>query len=356
MMQPGTILGHEGVGIVEKVGPAVRNINAGDRVVIPSTIACGYCSYCRAGYFAQCDHANPNGPAEGTAFYGGPKSSGPFDGLQAEYARVPFAGVGCVKIPEEVGDDDAILLSDIFPTAYFGAELAEVCDGNTVAIFGCGPVGLFAIRSAQLRGAGRIFAIDTIASRLDKARELGAEVIDFNAEDPIEAIKQATGNIGVDRVIDAVGVDAVAPKKGPAARKLRDRRGEFAEERKRVAPKTKPKDGNWEPGDAPSMALEWALECVAKAGTLGIIGVYNEEVSFPIANATEKNLTLRMGNCNHRRYIPKLVELVRSGAVRPSEILSHRQPLADVIEAYKAFDKREPGWIKVELEPEREAA
>jgi threonine dehydrogenase-like Zn-dependent dehydrogenase len=269
---------------------------------------------------------------------------------------VPFAGVGCVKIPEEVGDDDAILLSDIFPTAYFGAELAEVCDGNTVAIFGCGPVGLFAIISAQLRGAGRIFAIDTIESRLDKARELGAEVIDFNSEDPIEAIKEATGNIGVDRVIDAVGVDAVAPKKGPASRNLKDRKEKFAQERKKVAPKTRPKGGNWEPGDAPSMAIEWALEAVAKAGTLGIIGVYSEMVEFPLGSAMEKNLTLKMGNCNHRRYIPKLVELVRSGAVRPSEILSHRQPLGNVIEAYKAFDKREPGWIKVELEPEREAA
>jgi threonine dehydrogenase-like Zn-dependent dehydrogenase len=355
-MESGTVLGHEGVGVVEEVGKQVRNLKPGDRVVIPSTIGCGYCSYCRAGYYAQCDHANPNGKEQGTAFFGGPKTSGPFDGLQAEFARVPFANVGLVKLPEEVGEDDAILLSDIFPTAYFGAELAEICDGNTVAIFGCGPVGLFSIMSAQLLGAGRIFAVDTIASRLDKARELGAEVIDFNREDPVEAIQAATGGIGVDRVIDAVGVDAVAPKKGPAARKVAGRRKEFAEERKKVAPRTRPKDGNWEPGDAPSLALEWALEAIAKAGTLSIIGVYNEEVSFPIAGAMEKNLTLKMGNCNHRRYIPRLVELVRAGAVRPSEILSHRQPLTEVIEAYQAFDKREPGWIKVELEPELQAA
>src|SRR4029079_12031910 len=148
-MQKGTILGHEGVGIVEEIGKGVRNLSPGDRVGIPSTIGCGNCSYCRAGCYAQCDNANPNGSDAGTAFFGGPKSSGPFDGLQAEFARIPFANVGLVKLPEEVGDDDAILLSDIFPTAYFGAELAEICDGNSVAVFGCGPVGLFAIMSAQ---------------------------------------------------------------------------------------------------------------------------------------------------------------------------------------------------------------
>jgi threonine dehydrogenase-like Zn-dependent dehydrogenase len=355
-MKSGTILGHEGVGVVEEVGKQVRNLKPGDRVVIPSTIACGYCSYCRSGYYAQCDNANPNGSDQGTAFFGGPKSSGPFDGLQAEFARIPFANVGLVKLPEEVGDDDAILLSDIFPTAYFGAELAEICDGNSVAVFGCGPVGLFAIMSAQLQGAGRIFAIDTIPSRLEKARELGAEVIDFNREDPVEAIKEATGDIGVDRAIDAVGVDAVAPKKGPAARKVKELRETFAEERKKVAPKTNPKNGNWEPGDAPSMVLHWAVEALAKAGTFSVIGVYNQGVNLEIASVMEKNLTLKAGNCNHRRYIPKLVELVRAGAVRPAEVLSHRQPMESVIEAYKAFDRREPGWIKVELEPELKAA
>lgn len=140
-MKPGTILGHEAVGIVEEVGPQVRNLSRGDRVVVPSTIACGYCSYCRAGYHAQCDNANPHGPQAGTAFFGGPQESGPFDGLQAEYARVPFANVGLVKLPQDIDDDRAILPSDIFPTGYYGAEIAEVSDGATVAVFGCGPVG-----------------------------------------------------------------------------------------------------------------------------------------------------------------------------------------------------------------------
>jgi threonine dehydrogenase-like Zn-dependent dehydrogenase len=138
-MEPGTILGHEGVGIVEELGPDVRNLKAGDRVVIPSTIACGSCSYCRAGYHAQCDHANPNGPRAGTAFFGGPKPTGPFQGLQAEKALVPFANAGLVKIPDGVTDDQAILLSDIFPTGYFGADLAEIQPGDTVVVFGCVP-------------------------------------------------------------------------------------------------------------------------------------------------------------------------------------------------------------------------
>ena len=161
-MKPGTILGHEGIGIVEEIGSNVRNLKKGDRIVIPSTIACGYCSYCRSGYQAQCDNANPNGKTAGTSFFGGPESTGPFNGLQAEYARIPYANAGLVKLPQEVTDDQAIMISDIFPTGYFGADIAEIEPGDTVAVFGCGPVGLFAIASAKLLGAGRIIAIDTI--------------------------------------------------------------------------------------------------------------------------------------------------------------------------------------------------
>jgi len=348
-MVPGTILGHEGVGVVEEIGTGVRNLSPGDRVVIPSTIGCGNCSYCRSGYYAQCDKANPNGPWAGTVFFGGPKTSGPFNGLQAQKARIPFANVGLVKLPEEVEDDQAILLSDILPTAYMAAENAEIKPGNTVAVFGCGPVGLFCIACAKLLDAGRILAVDTIESRLEMAQEQGAEVIDFNQDDPLEAIKELTGGIGVDRVIDAVGVDANRPHSGPASKGAKQ---EHAKEVQKVAPKTNPRDGNWEPGDAPSQVLTWGVEAVAKAGTLSIIGVYSEMMkSFPIGKAMEKNLTIKMGNCNHRRYIPNLIELVRNGTLLPSEILTQVEPLTSVIEAYKAFDKREPGWIKVKLEP-----
>jgi len=173
-MKSGTILGHEGVGVVEEVGRDVTSVKPGDRVVIPSTIACGRCPYCLAGSYAQCDNANPNGPRAGTAFFGGPATTGPINGLQAEFARVPLAGPTLVKLPTEVTDDQAILLSDIFPTGYFGADLAEIKAGDTVCVFGCGPVGLFAIVSAKLLGAGRVFAVDTLPDRLAKARELGA--------------------------------------------------------------------------------------------------------------------------------------------------------------------------------------
>jgi len=351
-MKPGTILGHEGVGVVEEIGDNVRNLRVGDRVVIPSTIACGACSYCRSGYFAQCDHANPNGPQAGTAFFGGPLETGAFDGLQAEYARVPFANVGLVKLPEEVSDDQAILLSDIFPTGYMAAELAEICPGNTVCIFGCGPVGQFAIASAKLMNAGRIFAVDCIESRLEMARRQGAEVINFDEEDPVEALRELTNGIGPDRVIDCVGVDAVAPHDGPAEKKSKAMKPRFKFEQKLVAPKTNPRRGNWEPGDAPSQVLDWMVDSVAKAGTVSIIGVYPLTLyTFPIGKAMNRNLSIEMGNCNHRAYIPKLVDMVRAGVVDPTEILTQTGPLTGAIDAYLNFDKRQPGWVKVMLEP-----
>lgn len=351
-MEQGTILGHEAVGIVEQVGKDVRNLKPGDRVVIPSTISCGYCSYCRAGYYSQCDNSNPNGRRAGTAFFGGPKSSGSFNGLQAEKARIPFANVGPVKIPETVTDDQALMLSDIFPTGYFGAELAEITPGDTVAIFGCGPVGLFSIASAKLRDAGRIIAVDHIPSRLEMARSQGAEIINFDEEDPVDVILQLTGGIGVDRIIDAVGVDAERPHKGPAKEKSDMMAKEFESEVRQIAPNANPSGQNWQPGDAPSQALIWEIEALDKAGTLAVIGVYPQTAHyFPIGQAMNKNLTIKMGNCNHRRYIPFLLDLVESGAVNPLKILSQIKPISSVYEAYKDFDARKEGWVKVEIVP-----
>jgi threonine dehydrogenase-like Zn-dependent dehydrogenase len=351
-MKPGTILGHEGVGVVEEIGSNVRNLKVGDRVVIPSTIGCGSCSYCRTGYYSQCDNANPNGPSAGTAFFGGPEETGSFQGLQAEYARIPYANVGLVKLPQGVSDDQAIMISDIFPTAYFGAEIAEITPGDTVAVFGCGPVGLFAIASAQLLGAGRILAVDTIASRLEMARDLGAEVINFDAEDPVETIQSLTGGIGVDRAIDAVGVDSNQAHQGPAYEQMQQQKQELQQELQQIAPETNPQGDNWHPGDGSSVAITWAVQALAKAGTLSIIGVYPQTHRFfPLGMAMNKNLTINMGNCNHRTYIPRLVDLVESGAVDPLNILTQREPLTGAIEAYKAFDRRQPGWVKVELIP-----
>lgn len=352
-MKPGTILGHEGVGVVEEVGPMVRNFKRGDRVVIPSTIGCGTCVYCRDGYYSQCDRANPKGPAAGTAFYGGPESTGPFPGLQAEYARVPFAHTNLVKLPREVSDNQAILLSDIFPTGYFGAKLAEITDGDVLAVFGCGPVGQFAIASAFLLGAARVIAIDSYADRLAMARDQGAEVIDFNADDPVETVKELTEGIGVDRVIDAVGVDAEPPSKGPAVARAKKERSRFAKELAEVAPAKNPDGDLWKPGQAPTQVLEWAVEVVAKAGTVSVIGVYPPSVRwFPFGKALGKNLTIQGGNCNHRRYIPDLVEMVQARHVDPEQVLTQHEPLMNAIDAYKAFDQRKPGWIKVALEGE----
>jgi threonine dehydrogenase-like Zn-dependent dehydrogenase len=352
-MKPGTILGHEGVGVVEEVGKEVRNLDVGDRVVIPSTIACGICAYCRAGYHSQCDRANPNGPGAGTAFFGGPALTGPFHGLQAERARIPFGNVGLLRLPDGISDDQAILCSDIFPTGYFGADLAGIHPGATVAVFGCGPVGQFAIASAKLFGAGRIFAVDTVRERLEMARDQGAEIIDFNREDPVEVLRALTGGIGVDRAIDAVGVDAVHPERGPGAKKAKAQKKQFAQEVDQVAPEQHPDGELWVPGDAPSQVLQWAVEALAKAGTLAIIGVYPQSAThFPIGAAMNKNLSLRMGNCNHRKYLGQVLELVRTGTVDPTEVLTQREPITAALEAYRAFDTRQPGWIKVELEPQ----
>ncbi len=350
-MKKGTILGHEGVGVIEALGPDVRNFSVGDRVIIPSTIACGTCSYCRAGCYSQCDNANPNGKNAGTAFFGGPESTGPFHGLQAEKARVPFANVGLIKVPDEITDQQAILLSDIFPTAYFGATLAEIHDGDTVAVFGCGPVGLFTIMSAKLLGAGRVFAIDHEPSRLAKARELGAEIINFDEEDPIETVMRFTDNIGCDRVIDAVGVDAERPHHGPAASKVPV--NALERERHELAPDATPEADQWSPGDGPSMALSWAVDAVCKNGTVAVIGVYPETAQrFPIGKAMNKNLTLKMGNCDHRKFIPIVLELVLAGMVDPTEVLSHVEPINAALDAYRHFDHRDEGWIKVELQPQ----
>lgn len=335
---------------MEQIGSAVRNIAVGDRVVIPSTIACGYCSYCRAGYFAQCDNANPNGSSAGTAFYGGPEAAGAFNGLQAEKARIPYANVNLVKLPDDVTDDQAILVSDIFPTGYFGADLADIKPGHAVAVFGCGPVGQFAIASARLMDAGRVLAIDNRPDRLEIARQQGAEVINFDEEDPVQAIKDLTGGIGVDRAIDAVGVDAECAHHGPAAQQAQQKQQAFQREVQQIAPQQHPDGDNWHPGQAPSQAQQWAIEALAKAGTLAIIGVYPpSDTSFPIGMAMNKNLTVRMGNCNHRKYIPQLLALIQTGRFDPTRLVTQHEPLDSVLDAYKAFDTRQPGWLKVEL-------
>lgn len=315
----------------------MRNLRPGERVVVPSTIAYGSCSYCRAGYYSQCDVANPGGKTAGTAFFGGPQAAGGFDGLQAQYARIPFAHVGPVKVPDAVTDDQAIMVSDIFPTAWFGA----------------GPVGLFAVLSAFRQGAGRVLVVDGHPSRLDAARRLGAEAVDFTSEHPVEVLQEITGGAGPDRVIDAVGVDAERPKSGPAAAASDELAEEFGAEVAGNTPETAQQGDLWKPGDAPSQAARWYVEAIAKAGTIGIVGVYPPtHASFPIGQAMNKNLSLGMGSAEHRRYIPQLLDLVASGVVDPSRVLSQDVGLATgALDAYEHFDRREEGWIKTVVDP-----
>jgi threonine dehydrogenase-like Zn-dependent dehydrogenase len=350
-MAEGRVLGHEAVGVVEEVGPGVRNFRPGDRVVVPSTVGCGSCSYCRAGYFAQCDRANPGGPSAGTVFFGGPEAAGGLDGLQAEYARVPYAHAGLVPLPDSVDDAQAVLLSDIYPTAWFGAKLAEIGTGDTVAIFGGGPVGQAAVACARLQGATRIILVDGLQDRLDLASRQHAEVVDFNAEDPVAAIRDLTGGIGADRVIDAVGVDAQHPAHGPAADQAAERAEDDEREREQAAPESRPNGETWVPGNAPSQAARWAVQAVAKAGTIGTVGVYPPQVDvYPFGEAFMKNLTLKSGNCNHRAYLPHLVSLVATGALDPTPLVTRWPDPVDAIEAYASFDRRESGWTKVALE------
>lgn len=346
-MMPGTVLGHEAVGVVEETGTAVRGFTPGDRVVVCSTISCGYCAYCRCGYYAQCDTANPRGPQAGTSFFGGPEATGPIDGLQAEYARVPYATNTLVKVPDGVTDDQAIMVSDVLPTGWFGARLAQVTEGDTVLVLGAGVVGQCAVAAAKRQGAARVLVVDGLPDRLARARAQNAETIDFNAEDPVATVRDLTGGIGVDRVIEAVGVDAQRPKGGPAADELPVDENTFDSERHRAAPEGNTNGGKWLVGDAPSLAGRWAVEAVAKAGSIGVLGVYPPTFdAFPIGMVTNRNLTVQGGNCNHRRYVPRLLQQVARGDIDPTRFITQHAEPTSVIEAYETFDRREDGWLK----------
>ena len=346
----GQILGHEGVGIVERVGAEVRTIKVGQRVIIPSTVGCGHCQFCEQGFFAQCDNANPQGKRAGTVFFGGPEAAGNLKGLQAELARCPWADTNLVPVPDEISDEQAILLSDILPTGWFGADLAQIEPDDHVLVLGCGPVGQMAIASAIVMG-GKVIAVDRLSDRLDMARRQGAEVINFDEVDVPEAVLKLTNGDGARRVIDAVGVDAQHAHAGPDEPGVLGKAKELAEQYV-IEPTAKKFGSHFVAGDNPNQALDWAVECVAKGGTVSIIGVYPPtDKMFPIGMAMNKNLTLRMGNCNHRRYYDVLIDHVRSGRLDPVKILTQTEPMTGAIEAYKAFDERQPGWIKVELEP-----
>jgi threonine dehydrogenase-like Zn-dependent dehydrogenase len=326
----GTTFGHEFTGVVEEVGPAVRRWKRGDRVVVPFNISCGTCFYCRRGLYGDCESSNPaNELASGV--YGYSHTTGGYEGGQAEYVRVPFADVGPMGIPDDLEDDDVLLLSDVLPTGYQAAEMGGVREGDTVAVFGCGPVGLVAARSAWSFGARRVIALDRVEARLRFAeRWAAAETIDLRAvDDPVAALKDATGGRGPDVCVDAVGLEA----SGSAWQTLLGRKLKVAA------------------GSA--VAIRWAIHAVRKGGTVSIVGVYGPPSNpVPIGAAMNKGLTLRMAQANVKRYMPHLLEHVRAGRLDGRSLITHRLPLERGARAYQLFDAKEDGCVKCVLVPQ----
>jgi threonine dehydrogenase-like Zn-dependent dehydrogenase len=323
----GSTFGHEFTGVVEEVGPGVRSLAPGDRVVVPFNIACGMCRHCEAGLFALCDNANPASDISGAAF-GYSHSSGGYEGGQAELVRVPFADVGPMKIPSDMQDEDVLLLSDVLPTGYQAAEMGEIEEGDTVIIFGAGPVALFAMKSAWLFGAGRVISVDHLQYRLDKAREFaGVEIVNFReVDDVVTHLKRITEG-GADVTIDCVGCEASGSALHRALGKLKLQAG------------------------AATAAL-WCVETVKKGGRVSIVGVYGPPYNlFPLGQAMNKNLTLRMGQCNVKRYMPHLLEHIRDGVIDAKGIISHRLPLEAAPYAYDIFATKKDECIKCVLVP-----
>jgi glutathione-independent formaldehyde dehydrogenase len=333
----GMVFGHENLGIVEEVGDAVVSLRKGDRVVVPFNISCGFCKNCVAGFTAFCLTVNP-GTAGGAYGY---VNMGPYRGGQAEFLRVPFADFNCLKLPEgKAHENDFALLSDIFPTGYHGTELAEVSPGESVAVYGAGPVGLLAAYSAMIRGASEVFVVDRIPERLDKAVEIGATAINFDEGDPAEQICELTGGEGADKGVEAVGYQCQRP--GTPAHD--PHAGAEREDR--------------------SLTLNWLIGSVRATGKLGIPGAYfvgdpgapdkaAEQGKLEIDWGTlwQKGLSLGTGQCDCKRYMRRLRDLIISDRAVPSFIVSHDLPLDDGPLAYEKFDERVDGFTKVALHP-----
>jgi len=337
-MKKGDILGHEFMGEVLEVGKDVPNLKKGDRVVVPFTICCGRCFYCQKGMWSLCDNSNPNAPmaekmygSSSAGLFGYSHLYGGFAGGQAQYARVPFADVGPIKIPEGVPDEKVLFLSDIFPTGFMAAENCNIQPGDTVAVWGCGPVGQFAIRSAFMLGAERVIALDDTSDRLELARQGKAETLDFSSADVVEQLKELTGGRGPDSCIDAVGMEA----HGKAIDALYDRA----------------KQAVMLESDRPH-ALRQAIQACRKGGTISIPGVYGGLIDkFPIGAAFAKALTFKMGQTHVPKYLKPLLERVVNGEIDPSFLISHRVNIDEAPAMYKTFRNHADNCIKVVLKP-----
>ena len=338
-MERGDILGHEPMGEVIEVGRDVTRLKKGDRVVVPFTISCGECYFCGKGLFSLCDRSNPNAEMAAkvmgqspAGLFGYSHLVGGFAGGQAEYLRVPYADVGPIKVPESLTDEQVLFLSDIFPTGWMAAENAEIEPGDTVAVWGCGPVGQFAIRSAWMMGAGRVIAIDGVAERLAMARDKGqAETIDFNDGDVYEHLMEMTNGRGPDRAIEAVGSEAHGGGLGGIYDK--------AKQTLKIE------------NDRPN-ALREAIRCVRKGGTLSVPGVYTGFIDkFPMGPLMNKGITLKTGQTHVQRYLEPLLGRIVDGQIDPSFVLTHTVSLEQGPEMYKTFRDKEDGCIKVMLRP-----
>lgn len=326
--EPGIVFGHENLGVIEECGAGITSLKRGDRVVMPFNVACGFCKNCVAGYTGFCLTVNP-GFAGGAYGY---VSMGPWTGGQAEFLKVPYADFNCLKLPEGTEhESDFILLADIFPTGYHGNELAQVSPGESVAVYGGGPVGLMAAYSAMLRGAKKVFVVDRVRERLEKAREIGAVPVNFAEGDPVAQIKDQTGGEGCDKGVDAVGYQAQVGH----------------EER-----------------EEPATVLNSLVETVRATGALGIPGLYvpsdpggpDEQsrrgmLQVAIGRLFEKGLRMGTGQCNVKRYNRQLRDMITAGRARPSFVVSHELPLDQASLAYEKFDKRVEGYTKVVLHP-----
>ncbi|HJT17902.1 MAG TPA: zinc-dependent alcohol dehydrogenase [Thermoanaerobaculia bacterium] len=330
----GTTFGHEFIGIVEEVGPEVGNLKRGDKVLVPFNIYCGFCYFCSRGLYSNCHNVNPSATAVG-GIYGYSHTCGGYDGGQAEYVRVPFANVGPMIIPTDIDDDDALLLTDALPTGYFAAQLGDIREGQTVLIFGAGPVGIFAARSAWLMGAGRVIVTDHLDYRLDFVARYGpAETVNFTElRDPVVYFKKITDFVGADVAIDAVGCDA----SGSAMQAL-------------IGERLKMQAGN-------SVAVHWAINSVRKGGTVSIIGAYGPPFNlFPLGSLMNKGITVRANQTPVKRQLPRLIEHIRAGRIRPREIITHRFSLEEIPDAYRIFTSKRDGCIKPVVIPDRIAA
>jgi threonine dehydrogenase-like Zn-dependent dehydrogenase len=340
-MKTGDVVGHEFMGDVVEVGRGVNNLKVGDRVVVPFPISCGNCFFCQKGLYSLCENSNPNASVaeklwghSPAGIFGYSHTLGGYAGGQAEYARVPYADVGPLKVPEALTDEQVLFLSDVFPTGYMAAEACDIQPGDTIAVWGCGPVGLFAIKSAFLLGAERVIAIDRFEKRLAMARDQGgAETINYEeAESVHEALKEMTGGRGPDACIDAVGMEAHATglvgafdRTTQALRLQTDR----------------------------SQALREAILACRNGGTVSVPGVYGGFVDkFPIGAIMNRSLTIKTGQTHVQRYMRPLLERIQNGEIDPSFVVTHRMPLDEAPHGYEIFKHKQDECVKVVLKPQ----